>query len=78
VGDEIESIAGRLKEGEDSQLTWFVVTYSDGDEEYREGTLSDATELATTAGLGMVPTPAGSFKWVRNPETLHTPDLGAT
>jgi len=46
---------------------WFVVCYSDGDEEHREGTLLDASQLAATAGLAIVPTRAGFFQWVRNP-----------
>jgi len=66
---QIESIAGVLEAGDDSVLTWFVVVYSDGDEEHREGTLLDASVLATTAGLDIVPTRAGTFRWVRSPET---------
>ncbi len=65
AADQIESIAGRLAEGDDLQLTWFVVTYSDGDEEHREGTLHDATDLAATAGLSVVAAPSRSFKWAR-------------
>lgn len=65
---EIESIAGRLAQGEDSPLTWFVVTYSDGDEEHRQGTLLEATELASVHKL-VVPTAGRSFKWVRDPAT---------
>lgn len=70
---EIESIAGHLAENDDSRLTWFLVCFSDGDEEYREGTLLDASELAATAGLVIVPTRAGSFQWVRSP--IRTPDM---
>jgi hypothetical protein len=66
---EIESIAGLLGPGDDSQLTWFVVCYSDGDEEHREGTLLDASELASANGLDIVPTVARSFRWVRHPDT---------
>ena len=69
AADQIESIAGHLAEGDDLQLTWFVVTYADGDEEHREGTLHDATELAATAGLSVVPAPSKSFKWVRDSAT---------
>jgi len=65
---EIESIAGHLVEGDESGLLWFVVCYRDGDEEHREGTLLDATELASSAGLVSVPASARSFRWVRNPE----------
>lgn len=67
VDVEIESIAGQLAKGDDSQLMWFVVCYSDGDEEHREGTLLDASELAATADLVIVPTRTGTFQWVRNP-----------
>ena len=70
---EIESIAGHLATGEDSRLMWFVVSYSDGDEEHREGTLLDASELATTAHLTIVPTRPGSFQWVRAP--IRSPDV---
>jgi len=65
---EIESIAGRLARGENSLLTWFVVTYSDRDEGHRQGTLLEATELASVHKLVVVPTPGGSFKWVRDPD----------
>jgi len=65
--DQIESIAGHIVEDDDLQLTWFVVTYADGDEEHREGTMRDATELAATAGLSVVAAPSRSFKWVREP-----------
>ena len=64
---DIESIAGHLAVGDDSHLTWFVVCYSDGEEEHRQGTLLDASELAAGAGLSIVHTRAGSFQWVRNP-----------
>ena len=74
---QIESIAGVLATGEDSRLTWFVVCYSDGDEEHREGTLLDASELAATAGLDVVPTNAGTFRWARNPETWRDPHRAA-
>jgi len=48
---EIESITGQMATGENGALTWFVVTHSDGAEEYRQGTLLDASHLASTAGL---------------------------
>ncbi len=73
-GSEIERIAGRLAAGDDSRLTWFVVSYSDGDEEHREGTLLDASELAAAARLTIVPTRAGSFQWVREP--IRSPETG--
>jgi hypothetical protein len=64
---EIESIAGHMADGDDAQLTWFVVTYSDGDEEHREGTIEEATSLAATAGLSVAPASGRSFRWVRPP-----------
>ena len=69
VENEIESITGRLtRVGPSLALSWFVVSYADGDEEYREGSLSDATDVAMAAGLTVVPpTHPGSFRWVRNP-----------
>jgi len=67
---EIESIAGRLAPGGDSPMIWFVVTYSDGDEEHRHGTLVEATELASTHDLVIVPAHGRSFRWVRDPDTL--------
>ncbi len=67
AADQIESIAGHLVDDDDLQLTWFVVTYADGDEEHREGTMRDVSELAATAGLSVVPAPSRSFKWVREP-----------
>jgi hypothetical protein len=72
-GAAVESVAGHLAEGDDSTLTWFVVTYVDGDEEHREGTLLDASELASKYGLVIVPTPRGSFRWVRDPGTCRVP-----
>jgi|GEM_PF-2080740 len=77
VGGEIERIAGHLSAGEDSRLTWFVVSYSDGQVEHRAGTLFDASELAAAAQLTIVPTRAGFFQWVRDPirspETRNVP-----
>jgi hypothetical protein len=66
VAAEIESIAGHLATGDAGALMWFVIVYSDGDEEHREGTLVDATELASSAGLAVVPAPAGSYRWARH------------
>ncbi len=65
AADQIESIAGHIAEGDDLQVTWFVVTYSDGDEEHREGTMREASDLAATAGLSSVAAPSRSFKWAR-------------
>jgi hypothetical protein len=80
-GAEIESVTGQLKAGDDSHLTWFIVGYTDGDEEHREGTLLDASELAHAAGLTIVPTRSGSFQWlrepIRSPETSSAPPVVA-
>ncbi len=70
---EIERVTGRLAEGEDSRLTWFVVSFSDGMEEHRQGTLLDASELASAQGLVLVPTLGGWFQWVRDPGTWRSP-----
>jgi len=67
--NEIESIGGRLAPGGDRQLIWFVITYSDGDEKHCQGTLLEATELASTHNLVVVPAPGSSFKWVRDSRT---------
>ena len=71
-GAEIESITGQLAAGDDSRLTWFIVGYTDGDEEHREGTLLDASELAHAAALTIVPTRAGTFQWLKEP--IRSPD----
>jgi len=69
VVNEIESVAGRLTKVDlGLTLTWFVVSYADGDEEHREGSLSDATDVAIAAGLSVVtPTHPGSFRWIKEP-----------
>ena len=69
AADQIESIAGHIVEDDELQKTWFVVTYADGDEEHREGTMRDAIDLAATAGLSVVAAPSKSFKWVRDSGT---------
>jgi len=43
-----------------------MITYSDGVEEHRGGTLQDASELAAEHGLVMVPASGGWFQWVRD------------
>jgi hypothetical protein len=73
----IESIAGRWPAGDDTPLAWFVVTYSDGDEEHRQGTHEDASELAGRAGLVVVPASARSSRWARSPETWRVPHRAA-
>lgn len=74
----IESIAGRWPAGDDTPVAWFVVTYSDGDEEHRQGTLLEASELASTHDLIAVPTPARSFRWVRDPDIGRVPHRATT
>jgi hypothetical protein len=73
----IESVAGRWPVGDDTPLAWFVVTYSDGDEEHRQGTHDDASQLACTAGLVVVPAPARSSRWARSPEAWRVPHRAA-
>jgi len=67
VAEDIESIAGQVASS-DGEPSWFVVTYCDGDEEHREGTLVEASGLADQAGLIMVPTSGKTVRWIRNPE----------
>jgi len=50
-----------------------MVTYADGIEEHRGGTLQDASELAAKNGLVMVPAVGGWFQWVRDHETWWDP-----
>ena len=74
LGSEIETIVAHLREDEkrltlregEKHLTRFVVTFTEGIEEHRGGTLQDARELATEHGLAMVPTVGGWFHWVRD------------
>ena len=70
MAEEIESISG-LSQGGDSP--WFVIIYANGEEVHREGTAHDATTLATTAGLHLVPTSPRIFKWVRDPDAWRSP-----
>ena len=72
LGSQIERIVGQLAEGE-RRLTSFIITYVDGVQEHRAGTLDDAAELAVTQGLVMVPTVGGWFHWVRDPEGWWDP-----
>jgi len=71
-GSEIERILVHLREGE-SRLSQFMITYSDGVEEHRGGTLQDASELAAEHGLVMVPASGGWFQWVRDHEAWWDP-----
>ena len=67
VGSEIERIVARVAESE-RRLSQFIITYTNGVEEHRDGTLLDAAELAAEQGLVMVPTVGGWFHWVRDHE----------
>ncbi len=68
AGPGIERIVARLAEGE-RRLSHFVVTYADGVQEHRGGTLPDAIQLAAEHELKLVPTVGGWFHWVRDHET---------
>jgi hypothetical protein len=63
---QIDSIAGHEVDL-DAPSLWFLITYSDGDEEYREGTMRDVSDLAVAAGLSIFPARSQSFKWARTP-----------
>ena len=68
VRSEIERIVARLVDAPQRRLSHFVVTYTDGVQEHRGGTLHDAVELAAEHGLVQVPTVGGWFHWVRDHE----------
>lgn len=74
LGAQIESIVCRLAEGDDSRLTWFVITDTDGMEEHRQGTLLDASTLAREHGLAIIPTLGGWFRWMRDAGTWWVPE----
>ena len=74
---QIDSIGGRWSADEDNPLTWFVITYSDGDEEHRQGTRLDASELAAAASLVVVPASSRSSRWARSPEPWRVPHRAA-
>jgi hypothetical protein len=66
VEARIDSIAGHAIDL-DAPSLWFLITYSDGDEEYREGTMQDVSDLATASGLSVFPARSQSFRWARTP-----------
>jgi len=70
----IESIFGRLDPNQE-RLLWFVITYADGEVEHREGSLVDASSLASEHGLQIVPTFGRWFRWVRDPDTWPIPPV---
>jgi hypothetical protein len=49
--------------------THFVLTYSDGGTEQRDGSLAEASELARNSGLCLVHTLNKSILWMRVPDT---------
>jgi hypothetical protein len=61
---EIKSIVGHVATTGDG-MTSFVITYSDGSQEDRRGTLLEVGQLATGAGLHLAHSEdVGSFRWV--------------
>ena len=67
-GPEIERIVAHFREGQ-RRLTQFIITYTEGVEEHRGGTLPEARVLAAEHGLVMVPAVGGWFQRVRDAET---------
>ena len=59
---EIKSIAGGFLPGDDG-LYSFVVTYADGTEEPRRATLLEVSTLALLAGLHLVNSSIGFFRY---------------
>lgn len=72
LGSEIERIVAHLAVGE-TQLSRFMITYDDGVEEHRGGTLHDASQLAQEHHLVMVPTTGGWFQWVLDHDAWWDP-----
>jgi hypothetical protein len=61
---QIASIA----EGVGTGHVHYVLTYSDGETENRDGSLVDASELARSSGLSLVHTTDESILWKRDPD----------
>jgi hypothetical protein len=60
---EIQSIVGHVATTGDGMAS-FVVTFSDGSQENRRGTLLEVGQLATGAGLHLAHSEdVGSFRW---------------
>jgi len=55
-----------IAEGDDREHQHFLLTWSDGDTESREGSLAEASELARSSGLRLVPTIDDSILWRRD------------
>jgi len=56
----------------DDENDWhrrILLTYDDGTTESLPGTLFEASELAFIHGLTLAPSPDGSFRWARLPQT---------
>jgi len=66
----VESLVIRgLPDDENDWHRRILLTYDDGTTESLPGTLFEASELAFIHGLTLAPSPAGSFRWVRVPDT---------
>ncbi len=69
----IDGIEAHLSEGALGTLRSFVIINTDGSRENRDGTLRDASAMASEHGLVMVPTVGGWFQWVRDHESWWDP-----
>jgi hypothetical protein len=49
------------------------VIYVEGEPDRIIGAQIVATQLAASVGLAIVPTPPGTIRWIRDPETWQTP-----
>jgi len=68
----VDFIVAGLPGNKDSWRKRIVITYSDGTTEEREGSLLDASELAFSHGLTMVPTPDETLRWERLRPRRHS------
>jgi hypothetical protein len=62
-----------IAEGVGTGHVHYVLTYSDGETEQREGTLVDASELARSSGLRLVHSADDSILWKRDPDASWRP-----
>jgi hypothetical protein len=66
----VDGIAVRgLPDDENDWHKRILLTYEDGTTESLPGTLFEASELAFIHGLTLAPSPNGSFRWARLPQT---------
>jgi hypothetical protein len=65
----VDSLVTSLLGTGDKGLLDFVITYTDGSVELREGSLLDASEAARGFGLTVVPTSDDTIRWLRDPDT---------